>query len=97
MSGNKTELIKFEHALGELEKIIVEMEGVDLPLEKLIERYEQGMRLVKICGDKLTEAEQKIEVLTKSHPDLTNGPANSDKSEKTKSPDLDKDNETQLF
>lgn len=58
--------LKFEAALAELEKIVGEMENADLPLEKLIERYEQGMRLVKICGDKLADAEQKVEILTRA-------------------------------
>ncbi len=59
--------IKFESALAELEKIVEEMETADLPLEKLIERYEQGMQLVKVCGDKLSDAEQKVEILTRQH------------------------------
>lgn len=63
--------VKFEVALAELEKIVGEMESADLALEKLIERYEEGMRLVKICGDKLAEAEQKITVLTQNRPSLS--------------------------
>jgi exodeoxyribonuclease VII small subunit len=58
--------LKFEAALAELEAIVGEMETADLPLEKLIERYEQGMKLVKVCGDKLSEAEQKVEILTRN-------------------------------
>lgn len=58
--------LKFEVALAELETIVGEMESADLPLEKLIERYEEGMRLVKICGDKLADAEQKVEILTRA-------------------------------
>ncbi len=61
----ETEL-KFEVALAELETIVGEMESADLPLEKLIERFEQGMRLVKICGDKLSDAEQKVAILTRA-------------------------------
>jgi exodeoxyribonuclease VII small subunit len=69
VKGGKSEApVKFEAALEELEKIVGEMESADLPLEKLIERYEQGMKLVKICGDKLADAEQKIEILTQNRP-----------------------------
>ena len=57
--------VKFEAALGELEAIVAEMENGELPLEQLIERYEEGMRLVKVCNEKLAEAEQKIEILTR--------------------------------
>ncbi len=57
--------VKFEAALGELETIVGEMENGELPLDQLIERYEEGMKLVKLCNLKLAEAEQKIEVLTR--------------------------------
>ena len=57
--------VKFEAALGELETIVGEMENGELPLDQLIERYEEGMKLVKLCNAKLSEAEQKIEVLTR--------------------------------
>jgi exodeoxyribonuclease VII small subunit len=59
---------KFEAALAELEEIVEQMENAELPLDKLIERYERGMQLVKVCGEKLSEAEQKVEILTKAQP-----------------------------
>jgi exodeoxyribonuclease VII small subunit len=42
------------------------MENADLPLEKLLANYEEGMRLVKACGERLTDAEQKVEILSRS-------------------------------
>jgi exodeoxyribonuclease VII small subunit len=59
---------KFENLLGRLEQIVSDMEGTDLPLEKLLSSYEEGMRLVKACGDRLTDAEQKVEILSKVAP-----------------------------
>lgn len=56
---------KFEDLLGRLEQIVSDMEGADLPLEKLLSSYEEGMRLVKACGDRLADAEQKVEILSK--------------------------------
>ena len=41
------------------------MESDDLPLETLLAKYEDGTRLVKICQDKLAEAELKIQKLEK--------------------------------
>ena len=41
------------------------MENAELPLEKLLSSYEEGMRLVKACGDRLADAEQKVEILSK--------------------------------
>ena len=56
--------VKFEAALSDLEALVADMENGELPLDQLIEKYEEGMRLVKACNEKLAEAEQKIEVLT---------------------------------
>jgi exodeoxyribonuclease VII small subunit len=63
-SGNSPE--KFEDLLGRLEQIVSDMENAELPLEKLLANYEEGMRLVKTCGDRLTDAEQKVEILSRS-------------------------------
>jgi exodeoxyribonuclease VII small subunit len=59
---------KFEKLLGRLEQIVSDMESADLPLEKLLSSYEEGMRLVKACGDRLADAEQKVEILSKGAP-----------------------------
>ena len=42
------------------------MESQDLPLENLLAKYEEGTRLAKICQDKLSEAEVKIQQLEKN-------------------------------
>ena len=53
----------FEASLASLEKIVRELEGGDLPLEKSLELFEQGVRLSRECQDRLNEAERRIEVL----------------------------------
>jgi len=55
--------LPFEEGLKKLESIVEEMEGDDLPLEKLLERYEEGTRLAKGCQAKLEDAELKIQKL----------------------------------
>lgn len=55
----------FEEALKKLEGIVETMELDDLPLETLLARYEEGTKLVKICQEKLAEAELKIQQLEK--------------------------------
>ena len=57
---------KFEELLGRLEQIVSDMEAAELPLEKLLASYEEGMRLVKACGDRLADAEQKVEILSRA-------------------------------
>ena len=56
----------FEEALKKLEGIVEAMESDDLPLEMLLSRYEEGTKLVKICQEKLAEAEVKIQQLEKT-------------------------------
>ena len=56
----------FEGAMDRLEKIVEQMESGKLPLEDLIVRYEEGMNLVKICQERLANAEQKIEIITRN-------------------------------
>ena len=53
----------FETAIGRLESLVDEMEAEDLPLERLIVNYEEGIKLVKTCQQKLAEAEKKIEII----------------------------------
>jgi exodeoxyribonuclease VII small subunit len=55
----------FEQAIQRLEKIVADMESAELPLEDVLKKYEEGMRLVRFCSQKLEEAEKKIDILTK--------------------------------
>jgi exodeoxyribonuclease VII small subunit len=66
---------KFEELLGRLEQIVSDMETAELPLEKLLSSYEEGMRLVKACGVRLADAEQKVEILSRSLADSAKGAA----------------------
>jgi exodeoxyribonuclease VII small subunit len=58
--------LNFEKAMTRLEAIVEQMETGKLPLEELIVRYEEGMNLVKVCQDRLTSAEQKIEIIARN-------------------------------
>jgi exodeoxyribonuclease VII small subunit len=58
--------LNFEGAMDRLEKIVEQMESGKLPLEEVIVRYEEGMKLVKICQERLANAEQKIEIITRN-------------------------------
>ena len=64
-STKKSEEISFEEAAEKLESIVEAMESDELPLEKLLVRYEQGAKLVKICEGKLEAAEKRITQLEK--------------------------------
>ncbi|HEY3215571.1 MAG TPA: exodeoxyribonuclease VII small subunit [Candidatus Eisenbacteria bacterium] len=53
----------FEQALERLETIVSELEGGELSLEESLARYEEGVRLSRRLGQKLDEAEKRIERL----------------------------------
>ncbi|OQY54082.1 MAG: exodeoxyribonuclease VII small subunit [Desulfobacteraceae bacterium 4572_88] len=53
----------FEKAMKQLEKIVQELEGGALPLDKAMKKFEQGMELSKFCAGKLDETEEKVTIL----------------------------------
>lgn len=55
-----------EQALSRLDEIINRMEDGNLPLEQLLQDYEEGAKLVRLCQERLTAAEKRILVVTKS-------------------------------
>ena len=59
--------LSFETAMERLEKIVEEMESGKMLLEDLLARYEEGMKLVKVCQERLAKAEQKIEIITRDY------------------------------
>ena len=60
------EIVPFEDALKRLEDIVESMEAGDLPLETLLARFEEGTRMVKVCQERLEQAELKIKQLEKN-------------------------------
>jgi exodeoxyribonuclease VII small subunit len=91
-SGNAPE--KFEDLLARLDQIVTDMENADLPLEKLLESYEEGMRLVKACGDRLADAEQKVEILSRA---IAAEPAKASATTEETSPSPTPKDEIRLF
>lgn len=57
--------ISFEKALEKLEKIVDQLESGDLPLDDSLKKYEEGVKLVRACQQKLDKAKKKIETLVK--------------------------------
>jgi exodeoxyribonuclease VII small subunit len=69
----------FEQSMKQLERIVQELEEGDLPLEKAIKKFEQGIKLSKLCSEKLDETEKKISVLLKnSEGQLTEKPISAE-------------------
>ncbi|NIV18288.1 MAG: exodeoxyribonuclease VII small subunit [Woeseiaceae bacterium] len=64
MSAKKS--VNLEKALTDLEELVEELESGDLPLEKAMKKFEEGIKLTRGCQAALKEAEQKVEILLKS-------------------------------
>ncbi|MDD5217653.1 MAG: exodeoxyribonuclease VII small subunit [Candidatus Omnitrophica bacterium] len=94
MSGE----IQFEKALERLEKIVQDLETGSISLEDALKKYEEGVKLSRACQEKLTQAEKRIEVLTR---DLNgalkreNFTPDADGSEPAKGPAKRRKNETE--
>ncbi len=67
MTNNERPARTFEASLEALEQIVRELEQGDLPLEKSLDLFEQGIRLSRECQERLSQAERRIEVLLRDN------------------------------
>ncbi len=67
-------MAKFEECLERLEQIVRELEKGDVPLEKSLTLFEEGMHLSASCRKQLEEAEGKVEILLKQNGKLQTEP-----------------------
>ncbi|KJG14783.1 MULTISPECIES: exodeoxyribonuclease VII small subunit [Photobacterium] len=63
MAAKKPENMAFEAALDELDAIVNELESGDIPLEDALKKFERGISLARNSQLKLTQAEQRVEIL----------------------------------
>ncbi len=63
--ANAKQKLSFEKALERLEQIVDQIESGKVPLEESIDKYAQGIELIKQCRSILESAERKIQVLAK--------------------------------
>jgi exodeoxyribonuclease VII small subunit len=62
--------LTFEQAMEQLEQIVEKLEEGDVPLEKAIQYFQEGMLLSKICHEKLTHAERQMDLILKDNGQL---------------------------
>jgi len=65
MSNNLSEKRSFENSLQELQRIVYELQSGEIPLEKTVQLYQQGVTLRRECQERLVEAERLIETLSR--------------------------------
>ncbi len=62
-STSLVEPASYEAALQELERLIQSMETGQLPLDQMLESYQDGARLLGFCRSRLEAVEQQVKVL----------------------------------
>lgn len=67
MKNHEEQPRSFEASLEALEEIVQQLESGDLPLEKSLELFENGIRLSRQCQERLSQAERRIEVLLRDN------------------------------
>jgi exodeoxyribonuclease VII small subunit len=72
----------FEASLDDLEKVVKELEGGDLPLERSLELFERGMSLSEECRKQLDAAETRVEILLRKDGKIAAEPFRPEDSEK---------------
>ncbi len=63
--GKRDKSLQFEQALEQLEKLVEKIEGGKMSLEESLQSFEDGMKLTRLCEQKLGEAKRKVEILVK--------------------------------
>lgn len=67
MTNSEQQPRTFEASLEALEQIVRELEQGELPLEKSLDLFEQGIRLSRECQERLSQAERRIELLLRDN------------------------------
>ncbi len=74
MANVKAQPVGFEESLSKLESIVSQLESGDLPLERALEIFEDGVGLARLCQSHLAEAERKVEMLLRERGELKTVP-----------------------
>ncbi len=61
--------VSLEDAMSELSTIVAELESGQQSLDESLAQFEQGMKLLRVCHNKLDVAAQRIEIVTQMTPD----------------------------
>jgi exodeoxyribonuclease VII small subunit len=67
----QNEKLSFEQAMEKLEEIVQKLETGDVPLEKAIDYYQEGMILSKLCNDKISNVQEKMTKIMDEQGEIT--------------------------
>jgi exodeoxyribonuclease VII small subunit len=83
MAKNKEQEQGFESSLASLERIVGRLESGDLPLERALELFEEGVALARRCQSQLGDAERKVEMLLRERGEIKVAPFDPSKDAPT--------------
>ncbi len=66
MEEKEIEQKGFEELMAELKEIVESLEDKDIPLEKAISMFEEGMKISKRCSELLNQAEKRVKILLRN-------------------------------
>lgn len=64
MSAAPNHETSFEQAMERLEEIVSAMESDRMPLDEMVGSYEEGMKLLQVCRQRIENARQRIETIS---------------------------------
>lgn len=70
MAKTKDKEPSFETSLSSLEQIVAQLESGELPLERALELFEDGVALARRCQSQLQDAERKVELLLRERGEI---------------------------
>ena len=62
-ASSSKEPASYEQALAELDRLVAQMEGGQLPLDQLLDGYRRGAELLAYCRGRLQAVEEQVKVL----------------------------------
>lgn len=74
----KKKSVDFEQSLSELEALVSQMEQGELSLEESLKAFERGIQLTRDCQERLSAAEQQVQVLMEQQGQISVQPLNTD-------------------
>lgn len=63
MKKTETATTSFEESIARLERIVGQLQAGDLPLDRALQLFEEGVNLSRQCQAQLEVAERKVEIL----------------------------------
>src|SRR5262249_46649653 len=87
MAKNKEQERSFESSLASLEQIVAQLESGDLPLERALALFEEGVALARRCQSQLGDAERKVELLLRERGEIKVAPFDVSKDAPMNSPE----------